>query len=103
MKADHAEGKLPLKPLEYVCNILRFFSILRLFKGPVSLGQLLRYNAVSFVRLEKDWGIVPDNELLPLHVNDCRFVILPTTSIPPDSFGLLDMARAVMLVRADQV
>ncbi len=54
LKADHAEGKLPLKPLPYVCNILRFVSILRSSKGPVSLGQSLRYNSVSFVRSEKD-------------------------------------------------
>ena len=103
LKADHAEGKLLLKPVLKIYNDLRFVSILRLSKGPVSLGQLWRYNSVSCVRSEKDWGIVPDNELLTAHENHFRFVILPTTSSPPVSFGLVDMSRNVMLVRADHV
>ncbi len=103
LKADHAEGKVLMKPLPYVCNILRFVSILRLSKGPNSLGQLKRYNSVSFVRSEKDWGIVPDNEVLPAHENNFRFVILPTTSSPPVSLGIVAISRYVMLVRADHV
>ncbi len=88
LKADQAEGKVPLKPLPDVCNILRFMSIFRLSKGPVSLGQPYRYNAVSCVRLEKDWGIVPDNEVLPALEYNCSLVILPTTSSPPVSLEL---------------
>ncbi len=103
LKADHAEGKLPLKPLPSICSILRSVSIFRLSKGPVSLGQPLRYNSVSFVRLEKDWGMVPDNELLEAIENLLRLVILPTTSSFSVSLGLLPRSRFVRLVRADHV
>ncbi len=103
LKADHAEGKLPLKPLYAVYNVLRFVSLFRLSKDPDSLGQLLMYRDVSCVRLEKDWGIVPDNELLPAHVKFFMFVILPTTSSPPVRFGIVAMPRVVRLVRADHV
>ncbi len=102
LKADHAEGKLPLNPLACVFNILSFVSIFRLFKGPV-MEHPERYSSDNFVRLEKDCGIASEKELLHRSENQFRFVILPTTSSPPFRRVFELKSRYVRVVRADHV
>jgi hypothetical protein len=123
---DQDEGRVPLKPLPKVRNLMRFVRLLNTSRGPFSLGfnakcryvrllsadhergmvLVLRLDmpyawiADSRVKLDQDEGRVPVKPLLET-VRTPRFVRLSNTSSGPFRFEFPERSRCFRLVSAD--